>query len=107
MSIMLFHWIRFFGAAFALLFAILYLCEYEKIALYGFLLIGAYGAITCILIQKGVQPGKCDLCGSKGLLRVEYGHGFTNVRLILDCPSCGRVVNKAKTGIKPGLEKER
>ncbi len=106
MSIMHFHWLRFLGAVAALIFAVMYLFGYEKAALIGFIIIGIYAAVTCIRIQKGMQPGKCDLCGRKGLLRVEYEHGFTNVRLVLDCPSCGRVVNKAKNGIKPGLEKE-
>lgn len=106
MSILQFHWLRFFGALLALILAIVYLLGYVKIALGGFFIIGVYGAVTCIRIQKGIQPGKCDLCGSKGLLKVEYEHAFTNARLILDCPSCGRVVNRAKNGIKPGLEKE-
>lgn len=107
MSIVLFHWLRFCGAVAALILAILYLAGYEQLSLIGFFLIGIYAAITCIRIQKGTQPAKCDLCGAGGILKVEYEHGYTNVRLILDCPHCGQVVNTAKTGVKPGLEKER
>ncbi len=107
MSILLFHWIRFIGAIVALLLAILYLTGFDRISLAGFTLIGAYAAVTCILVQNGTLPAKCDLCSSKGTLKAEYGHGFTNVRLVLSCPVCGRVVNKAKNGIKPGKEDDR
>lgn len=107
MSILLFHWIRFIGAILALLLAILYLIGFEQVSLAGFILIGIYGAVTCILVQNGTLPAKCDLCSSKGTLKAEYGHGFTNVRLVLSCPQCGRVVNTAKNGIKPGKERDK
>ena len=107
MSFFQFHWIRFIGAVVALFLAIIYLIGFEKVSLVGFTLIGAYGAIVCILLQKGTLPGKCDLCGNKGLLKAEYGHGFSNARLVLNCPHCGRVINTAKNGLnierdKPG-----
>ena len=37
---------------------------------------------------------KCDHCGSSG--RVTYGHqeGYSETRLLFDCPQCGRVVLK-------------
>lgn len=104
MSILLFHWIRFFGAILTLLLAILYLTGFELISLAGFIFIGIYAAVVCILVQNGTLPARCDLCGSKGTLKAEYGHTFTNVRLVLSCPQCGRVVNTAKHGIRPGKE---
>lgn len=106
MSILRFHWIRFIGAVVALLLAILYLAGFERVSLVGFILIGIYAAVVCILVQNGTLPARCDLCSSKGTLKAEYGHGFTNVRLILSCPKCGRVVNTAKNGIKPGKERD-
>ncbi len=106
MSILLFHWIRFFGAIIALLLAILYLTGFERVSLIGFTLIGIYATITCVLIQKGKLPAKCDLCGNKSTMKVEYDHGFTNVLLVLNCPQCGRVINRAEKGIRPGREDE-
>lgn len=105
MSIFLFHWIRFVGAILALLLAVLYLIGFERVSLVGFTLIGIYAAVTCILVQQGTLPARCDLCRSKSTLKAEYQHGFTNVRLILNCPQCGRVVNRAKHGVIPGKEK--
>ena len=105
MTILLFHWIRFIGAIVALLLAILYLIGFEKISLVGFSLIGAYGAVVCILLQKGTLPAKCDLCSTKGTMKAEYDYGFANARLVLGCPKCGRVINGAKHGIRP--ERER
>jgi len=104
MTILLFHWIRFVGAILALLLAILYLVGFEHVSLVGFTFIGIYATITCILVQQGTLPARCDLCRSKSTLKAEYGHGFTNVRLVLSCPQCGRVVNRAKNGISPGKE---
>ncbi len=105
MSILLFHWIRFFGAIAALLLAILYLAEFEQFALAGFLLIGIYVTYVFIRMRKGGYPARCDLCGSRSRLTVEH-EGFSNVRLILECPRCGRVVNTAGNGIIPGREKD-
>lgn len=104
MSIVLFHWIRFFGAIMALLLAVLYLIGFEQISLVGFTIIAIYAAVVCIKLQKGKLPARCDLCRSKGTLKAEYGHAFTNSRLVLSCPQCGRVVNRAKNGIRPGKE---
>lgn len=108
MNIVRLHSIRFIGAILALLLGIIYLAGFIKTSLFGFFLIGSYAAVTSILIQNGKQPAKCDLCGSKSLMKVEYEHGFTNVRLILDCPRCGRVVNTAASGLPvPGREKDQ
>jgi len=106
MSILRFHWIRFFGAAAALVLALMYLFGYEQPALAGFLVIGVYATITCVRIQRGTQPAKCDLCGRSSKMKVEYDHGFSNVKLIVECPDCGRIVNKAKQAIKPGRESD-
>lgn len=106
MSILRFHWIRFIAAITALILALLYLFGFEQSALLGFFILGTYAAITCVRIQRGSQGARCDLCSSKAKMKVEYGHGFTNVKLIVDCPQCGRVVNIAKHGIQPGLEKD-
>lgn len=104
MSIVRFHWIRFFGAMLALVLALLYLFGFEQLSLFGFLIIGTYATITCVRIQRGTQNARCDLCGNDAKMRVEYQHGFTNVRLIVDCPQCGRVINKARQGVEPGRE---
>lgn len=102
LNIVRFHWIRFIGAVLALLLAILYLVGFESMSLIGFIFIGFYGAVTGIRIQRGNQPASCDLCQSKALMKVEYEHGFSNVRLIVDCPRCGQVVNTSTGGITPG-----
>jgi len=107
MSLVRFHWLKFIGAVTALCLALLYLAGYEQFSLAGFFLIGAYASITCIRIQKGTQKAKCDLCSRQSTMKVEYKHGFVDVRLILDCPNCGRVVNTAAAGIKPGRERKK
>lgn len=104
MNILRFHWIRFIGAIVILLLALCYLFGLEEFAIAGFVIIAVYTTILCARLQKGTQPAICDLCRAKGFMKVEYEHGFSNVHLILKCPHCGRVVNKAKNGIKPGRE---
>jgi hypothetical protein len=104
LSLVRFHWLRFLGAIFALVLAIIYLMESEEIALLGFALIALVAAVICIKIRKGTLPAICDLCRSKGTMRAEYGPGFSNARLILNCPQCGRVINKAQAGMQPGIE---
>ena len=106
MSLIRFHWLKFLGAVTALCLAIMYLAGLEKASLAGFFLIGVYASILCIRIQKGTQKARCDLCGQPSTMRVEYNHGFTNVRLIIDCPACGRVVNTATAGVLPGHDKK-
>lgn len=104
MNILRFHWIRFFGAIVMLLLALCYLFGFEEFAIPGFVVIAAYTTILCTRLQKGTQPARCDLCSSRAVMKVEYEHGFSNVRLIVQCPHCGRVVNTAKNGIRPGRE---
>jgi hypothetical protein len=103
-SLLRFHWLRFIGAITALLLALIYLAEYEYLSLTGFgvmALIMTYGGIR---IRRGTLPAVCDLCGAASTMSAEYGAGFSNARLILSCPSCGRVVNRAENGIKPEKE---
>jgi hypothetical protein len=104
MNILRFHWIRFIGAIVTLFLALFYLFGFEEFAIAGFVLIAVYTTILCARLQKGTQPAICDLCRTKSFMKVEYEHGFSHVRLVVLCPNCGRVVNKAKNGIKPGLE---
>lgn len=104
LSFVLFHWLRFLGAVFALCFAILYIMGGEEISLAGFAVIALVASVIGIRIRKGSMPATCDLCKTRGTMKAEYGAGFSNARLVITCPHCGRVVNKAKTGIKTGIE---
>ncbi len=99
-----FHWLRFLTAIIVLALALLYLMEVEGIALFGFLFLALIVTIICDKIRKGTMPAICDLCRSKGTIKAEYGAGFSNARLILNCPQCGRVINKADQGINPQKE---
>jgi hypothetical protein len=83
----------------------LYLGEQEEIALIGFAVVATITAYLCFRIRKGDMPATCDLCGENGTLKAEYGAGFSNARLILNCPHCGRVINKASRGTDPQQEK--
>jgi hypothetical protein len=105
MSFKSLFWVRIGGAGFALLLAAAYLAGYIVFALTGFGLIGLIGGTIGYRINGGNLPATCDLCGQKGLFRAEYGHGFGNARLILDCPECGRVVNRAGGGVGVAREK--
>ena len=107
MSYRAFFWVRTAGAACALLFAAAYLAGYIAFALTGFGLIGLIGGTIGYRVNGGSLPAICDLCGQKGLFRAEYGHGFRNARLVLDCPGCGRVVNRAGGGVEPVREKTK
>ncbi len=104
MSLVRFHWLRFITAAVALVLALFYLAGFEELSLAGFLVIGIYAALLTIRLRRGRQKAKCDLCGGPGLLRVEHGPAFSGARLVLECPRCGRVVNTAREGMRPGLE---
>ena len=100
-----FHWLRFLGAVLALFFAILYLAGGEEIALAGFAFIAIIAGFIGIRVRKGTMPALCDLCKEHGTLKAEYGAGFSNARLILNCPNCGRVINTATRGAAPEREK--
>ena len=105
MSLLRFRWLRFIAAAVALVLALLYLAGFETIAMAGFLVIGIYAALLTIRLIRGRQKARCDLCGGPGTLRVEHGPIYSGARLVLDCPRCGRVVNTARQGMQPGIEK--
>lgn len=105
MSLLRFHWLRFIGAVVALVLALFYLAGFETISMTGFLIIAVYAALLTIRLARGRQQATCDLCGSPGILRVEHGPAFSGARLVLDCPRCGRVINTAREGMKPGMEK--
>jgi hypothetical protein len=107
MNILRFHWIRFIGAIIILLLSLCYLFGLEAFAISGFIVIAVYTTVLCTRLQKGNQPAVCDLCQAKAMMKVEYEHGFSNVRLVIQCPHCGRVVNTAKNGIRPGRENDR
>ena len=101
MGILRFHWIRFIGAVVMLILSLCYLFGFEEFAITGFIIIAVYATVLCTRLQKGTQPAICDLCGAKATMKVEYEQAFSNVRLIVQCPHCGRVVNTAKKGIRP------
>lgn len=101
-----FHKLRIITAVIVLILALIYLNGGEKIALIGFALMSTVVAIICNKIRKGIMPAVCDLCGTKATLQAEYGAGFSNARLVLNCPCCGRVVNQAKQGVNPQRERE-
>lgn len=107
MNILRFHWIRFIGAIVILFLALCYLFDYKVFAMTGFIIITVGVTLFCAMLRKGKVPAVCDLCGSKALMKVEYEPGFINVRLVVNCPHCGRVINTAKNGIKPGRESEQ
>lgn len=104
MSFKSLYWGRIGGAGAALFLAVAYLAGHIVFALTGFGLVGLIGGTIGYRINRGSLPAICDLCGGKGIFRAEYGHGYRNARLILDCPRCGRVVNRAGHGV--GVERE-
>ncbi len=97
----IFQWLRFLCAVVVLGLAILYLAGGEKIALVGFAIITFPVAVICNRLRKGTMVAVCDLCKAKGTMTAEYGAGFSNARLVINCPHCGRVVNKADRGVDP------
>ncbi|WP_163337625.1 hypothetical protein [Desulfopila sp. IMCC35008] len=104
LSFVRFHWLRFSGAIIALSLAIIYLLEFEGTSLIGFSLLAAVGIFLGMGLRNGTLPARCDLCGSSGHFSAEYGAGFSNARLILSCPRCGRVVSNPERGIIPEQE---
>ena len=107
MNILRFHWIRFIGAIVILFLALCYLFGYEVFAMTGFIIIAVGVTIFCAMLRQGNLPAVCDLCRSRALMKVEYEPGFINVRLVVNCPRCGRVVNTAKNGIRPGRDQQQ
>ena len=95
------------GAIATLILAIVYLLGFEVQAMTGFIVIAVYAVVLSIRIQQGTQPAVCDLCRSRAHMKVKYEHGFSNVRLMVQCPHCGTVVNTAGStgGVRPGRAK--
>lgn len=104
LTLLRFHWLRFFGAIVALLLALLYLYGYEQFSLIGFALIALVLTYGGIRIRRGTLPAICDLCGAHATMTSEYGAGFSNARLIICCPDCGRIVNGSNGGVQPRKE---
>lgn len=99
-----FYWLRLFGAVFALILALLYLAEFQRISLIGFSCNAFIVIYLTIRINNGTMPAECDLCGNPGTMKAEYGAGFSNARLILTCEQCGRIINSAPGSVKPRKE---
>ncbi len=100
-----FYKLRIITAVIVFILAILYLTGYEEVGLAGFAVITALAAYVCNKLRLGTMAAYCDLCGRDGLMKAEYGAGFSNARLVLNCCNCGRVVNSTKLGVC--LKKEK
>ena len=99
------YWGRIAGAAAALLLAVTYMAGFIELALFGFGIVGLVGGVIGYRLNRGSLLAICDLCGKKGIFRAEHGHGFRNARIVLDCPGCGPVVNRAGYGMR--VEREQ
>lgn len=100
----MFYRLRFFCALIVFGLALLYLAGGEKPALVGFAIITAITVFICDKLRKGTMPADCDLCQASATMKAEYGAGFSNARLVLHCPQCGRVINVAKEGVELRVE---
>lgn len=105
MSFRSLYWGRIIGAVAALFFAVLYLAGQISFSLVGFAIVAFFGGVIGYRLNCGTLPAICDLCGARGLFSAEYGYGFQNARLILNCPSCGRVINRPGSGVCVDNEK--
>lgn len=99
-----FYWLRLIGAILTIGLAVTYLSGREEISLTGFALLAVVISFYGIKIRKGTMPALCDLCGSQSTMKAEYGAGFSNARLVVTCPRCGRVINRGTGTIKPERE---
>lgn len=104
LSLLRFYWLKLIGAAIALLLAIVYLAGYEPYSLMGFGVMAFIVTILAIRIRKGTMPATCDLCGAASTMKAEYGAGFSNAKLVITCPRCGRVINGKKGSVHPVQE---
>ena len=104
-SFRLFYKLRIAAAIIVLALALLYLNGFEKFSLAGFAVLTCITAYVCNKLRLGTMDAHCDLCGARGVMKAEYGAGFSNARLVIDCQKCGRVINSSKTGIS--LKKDR
>jgi hypothetical protein len=104
LSFLRFYWLRLFGAVLALVMATLYLNDFEGISITGFSLMALVAVVISIRISRNTMPASCDLCGAPATMTAEYGAGYSNARLILNCTRCGRVVNTRPGSVKPEKE---
>jgi len=104
LSLLRLYWLRIFGALFALIFAVLYLIGMEGLAMTGFGGMAVAVTVLAIRIRNNTLPAECDLCGAPATITTEYGAGFANARLILNCRRCGRVINGRPGSMKPQKE---
>lgn len=100
-----FYWLKLIGAIVTISLAVTYLCGYEEVSLTGFALLAVIIGYYGIRIRKGTMPALCDLCSSRATIKAEYGAGFSNARLVITCPRCGRVVNTGTGTVHPEREK--
>jgi ribosomal protein S27E len=104
-SFSLFYKLRIAAAIIVLALALLYLNGLEKISLAGFAVLACITTYICNKLRLGTMDADCDLCGARGVMKAEYGAGFSNARLVINCQKCGRVINSSKSGIR--LRKDR
>lgn len=104
LSLLRFYWLRVFGAVLALVLALLYLTDFEGLSIIGFSFMALAAAVITIRISRNTMPASCDLCGAPATMTAEYGAGYSNARLILNCTRCGRVVNGRPGSVKPQKE---
>lgn len=102
----IFYRTRLILACIVLGLSLLYLNGGEKTALGGFAVLTLVTVFLCDKLRKGTMPAICDLCGKAGTMKAEYGAGFSNARLVLSCPRCGRVVNKGNDVVELEVEKK-
>jgi hypothetical protein len=104
LSLLRFYWLRIFGALLALIFSLFYLLGLEGAAAAGFSVMALAITVLAIRIRNNTLPASCDLCGGPATITTEYGAGFANARLILNCPRCGRVINGRPGSMQPQKE---
>lgn len=104
LSLLRFYWLRVLGAVLALVLASLYLADFEEISIFGFSFMALVAAVLTIRISRNTMPASCDLCGAPATMTAEYGAGYSNARLILNCTRCGRVINSRPGSVKPQKE---
>lgn len=105
LSLTTFHKLRIITATIVLFLALIYLSGQEAFSLAGFALLAVVATYICYHLRNGSMAAECDLCRSQATMKAEYGAGFSDARLVINCPQCGRVINGAKQGVEPQREK--
>lgn len=104
LSLLRFYWLKIYCAILALVFAMLYLTGFEGLSILGFSGIALVAAVITIRISRNTMVAICDLCGAPATMTAEYGAGYANARLILNCSHCGRVINGKPGSMQPQKE---